>query len=172
MEPTIKKRPAKSPRQALEALQRLCARSEKSSGDALRLMRQWGVEEADRPTVLEALLRDRFIDDRRYAEAYVREKSHLSGWGSYKIRQGLQRKGVAQPLIEEALRQLSPDQGEACLFELLGRKMRTLKPKDRYDLRAKLLRYALSRGYDYATSGEQVDKLLKTENLPCDTFFD
>lgn len=172
MEQPLKSRKTKSPEQALTALQYLCARGEKSSGDAFRLLRGWGVEGQQAEEVVAALLRDRFIDDRRYAEAYVREKSRLSGWGGYKIRQGLMRKGVARPLIEEALRQISPEEGADRLQELLERKLRGVKARDRYDLRTKLIRYALSRGYDFEQVGEQVDRLLKRKDLTCDTFFD
>lgn len=70
----------KTPEQALAALMRLCARAERSEEDARRLMTRWGVAPADRERVLERLRRDRFIDDARYAEAFVREKINLSGW--------------------------------------------------------------------------------------------
>ena len=72
----------KTPEQALAALMRLCARAERSEEDARRLMTRWGVAPADRERVLERLRRDRFIDDARYAEAFVREKINLSGWGA------------------------------------------------------------------------------------------
>lgn len=89
----IRKKRDKTPDEALAALMRLCARAEKSEGDARRLMRGWGVAEKDAEQVLGRLVRDRFIDDSRYAEAFVREKLRLSGWGEYKIRTALQRKG-------------------------------------------------------------------------------
>ena len=72
----------KTPEQALAALMRLCARAERSEEDARRLMTRWGVAPADRERVLERLRRDRFIDDARYAEAFVRDKINLSGWGA------------------------------------------------------------------------------------------
>ena len=78
-----RERRAKTPEQALSTLMRLCARAEKSTGDARRLMRNWGVADADAEKVLDRLLSDRFIDDTRYAEAFVREKLRLSGWGEY-----------------------------------------------------------------------------------------
>ena len=77
---------AKTPEQALAALMRLCARAEKSQDDARRLMRGWGLAEREGEQVLARLVRDRFIDDGRYAEAFVRDKLRLSGWGEYKIR--------------------------------------------------------------------------------------
>ena len=109
----IRKKRDKTPDEALAALMRLCARAEKSEGDARRLMRGWGVAEKDAEQVLGRLVRDRFIDDSRYAEAFVREKLRLSGWGEYKIRTALQRKGVSKERIDAALSQADrPAMGE------------------------------------------------------------
>ena len=109
----LKKKRTKTPDEALASLMRLCARAEKSEGDARRLMRGWGLAERDAQQVLDRLLRDRFIDDNRYAEAFVREKLRLSGWGEYKIRTALQRKGVRKETIDAALSQADrSDMGE------------------------------------------------------------
>ena len=94
-----KERKPKSADEALQGLMRLCSRAEKSSGDALRLMRTWGVAESERGGVLSKLIEMRFIDDERYAEAYCREKVSVSGWGVRKIAQQLRLKGVADDII-------------------------------------------------------------------------
>ena len=82
---------AKSAEEALAGLMRYAARAERSSGDALRLMRRWNVPEADRERILHRLCESGFIDDRRFAAAYVREKSSLAGWGVHKIRDSVPR---------------------------------------------------------------------------------
>ena len=74
--PKIKRE--KTAYEALASLMRLCARAERSSGDALRLMQNWGVSKNEQQEVLQRLINERFIDDRRYAEAFVREKIQLS----------------------------------------------------------------------------------------------
>ncbi|MBQ5893719.1 MAG: RecX family transcriptional regulator, partial [Rikenellaceae bacterium] len=73
MSEEIIKRRTRTADEAYAALARLCARAEKSSGDARRLMRTWGVPESEREGVLQRLLRERFIDDSRYASAFVRD---------------------------------------------------------------------------------------------------
>ncbi len=146
---TIKTVKTKSAEQALVSLQRQCARAEKSSGDAMRLMSRWGVDPAHRGEVLDRLITDKFIDDRRFAEAYVREKLNLSGWGARKIASSLRVKGISTSIIEELLSELDRSKLEERLDDKLSRKVRTVKYKDRYDLRNKLIRYALSLGYDY-----------------------
>ena len=144
----------KTPEQALAALMRLCARAERSEEDARRLMTRWGIAPADRERVLERLRRDRFIDDARYAEAFVREKINLSGWGARKIADALHRKRIARETIERALAAL--DAGTA---------------RERLELKNKLIRYGLAQGYDYEAVRDAADALIATTDDSCDTFF-
>lgn len=160
----------KTPEQALTTLMRLCARAEKSSGDALRLMRTWGVPENARQGILQRLIDQRFIDDARYADAFVREKIRLNGWGTHKIRAALRRKGVAPTLIDTALAACDPAEHAARLRAQLDRKLRTVRYTTSYDLKSKLLRYGLSLGYDYSAVADAVAELVKDTDDTCDTF--
>ena len=69
MTPAPRERKSKTAAQALQSLMRLCSRAEKSTGDARRLMRTWGVPEAEQQEVVDKLVAQRFIDNRLYAEA-------------------------------------------------------------------------------------------------------
>ncbi len=151
----------RTPDEALASLQRLCARAERCTGDALRLMRGWGVAPADARKVLSRLLADRFIDDARYAGAFVREKMNLSGWGAYKIRAALRAKGVADEVIDEALSQMEGCDMASRLDALLARRVRTVKAASPRALREKLLRYALAQGYDFQTARDCVERAVQ-----------
>lgn len=162
MTPQPRERKTKTAQQALQSLMRLAARSEKSTGDALRLMRTWGVPEAEQRGVLEKLIADRYIDNRRYAEAYAREKSRLAGWGERKIAMQLRMKGVERETISAVLAEVLQDDSMAeRLQEKLEKKLRTVKAANDYELRGKLLRYALGLGYDYDMAAEVIEKLTK-----------
>ena len=162
MTPQLRERKTKTAQQALQSLMRLCARSEKSTGDALRLMRTWGVPEAEQRAVLDKLLADRYIDNRRYAEAYTREKSQLSGWGERKIAMQLRLKGVERETISAVLAELMDDDDKReRLREKLQRKLRSTKAANDYELRGKLLRYALGLGYDYDMAADAIDEVVR-----------
>lgn len=151
----------KTAEQALNALMRLCSKAEKSSGDALRLMYRWGVPIAERQGVLDKLVEMRFIDDARYAEAYTREKSQLAGWGARKIAQNLYQKGVSKDIVAKTLAMLESDDQRAMLEKRLQRKLPAIKATTDYERRGKLLRYALSLGYDYDMVISVIDTLLR-----------
>ena len=165
----IRKKKVKTPEQALAALMRLCARAEKSQEDARRLMRGWGLAERDAEGVLAKLVRDRFIDDARYAGAFVRDKLRLSGWGDYKIRTALQRKRIDRALIDAALAEADRSGMDERLRRQLERKARTAKYSTQYELKTKLIRYGLSLGYDYETVVEAASGLV-TDTETCDEF--
>lgn len=157
---SIKPKRSKTPEQALAALMRLAARSEKSSGDAMRLMRNWDVEPSARQSVLQKLIDSKFIDDRRYAEAFVRDKMRFSGWGVFKLRSALHAKGIAAEIVDEVLQSLDRSNMSDRLRDRLERKMRSVKFTSRYDLKSKLMRYGASLGYDFESVTEVVDTLI------------
>ena len=154
----------RTPEQALKALMRLASRAEKSSGDAMRLMAGWGVEPSQRRAVLDKLVGMKFIDDRRYAEAFVRDKMRFSGWGAYKIRTALRGKGIAPEIIDEALSQADGTEMAERLQRALATKMRSVKYSTPYELKNKLLRYGASLGYDFETVAVAVAGIVKAED--------
>ncbi len=152
----------KTAEQAVAALMRYAARAERSSGDAMRLMQRWGVPEADRGKVLDRLTAAGFIDDERFAAAYVREKSEFSGWGIYKIRAGLRNKGIARDTAERAIAALNASSCDEKLEEVMARKLKNIKADTPYDRKSKLIRFGLSRGYEYDAVMETAERLVKT----------
>lgn len=167
----VTRKRSKTPDEALAALMRLAARAEKCASDARRLMRGWGLAQADAERVLARLTRERFIDDARYAGAFVREKLRLSGWGEYKIRTALRRKGIARELIDAALAAADrTDMGQR-LRQQLERKAPTVRHATPYELKTKLIRYGLSLGYDYEAVVEAAAALAPAEDDDtCDIF--
>lgn len=153
----------KTPEQALASLMKLCSKAEKSSGDARRLMYRWGIGKADQDRILAQLTTQKFIDDERYAAAYVREKVRFSGWGTYKIRAALSTKGIARDTIEHAVEGLDDGVMDDRLEKYLRRKRHIIKAASPYDLRSKLMRYGLSLGYDYEKVSDAVEKSVKNE---------
>ena len=135
-------------KKVLERLQRQCARMEYCTSDirrkALKAM-EGDAEAAGR--IVESLLKDRFVDDRRYAAAFAREKSALQGWGAVKIRFLLRGKGVSDEIITEALQEIDADKAASKLDKLAADKYRLLK--DDPQCKLKMLKALLSRGYGY-----------------------
>ncbi len=150
----------KTPEQALRSLMNLCVKAERSEFDVRRLLERWGIAAEERQRIVDTLVRERFVDDRRYAEAYVREKVRFSGWGRFKIRAALRAKRIDESIIEEVLGQVDGASMREKLEHRLQMKMARTKARDEYDLRGKLLRYGAGLGFDTDTVLEVVEYLM------------
>lgn len=126
------------------------------------MMKRWGVADDAARKVLSRLQSERFIDDSRYAETFVRDKLNLSGWGIYKIKSALRAKGVSKEIVEEVANPMleQTDMAER-LEEIMRRRMRTLKYSSAYEAKAKLIRFAAGRGYDLDEAIECASKIVE-----------
>ena len=130
----------------------LCSKQEKCSADILEKLKLWGFEKTDAETVIKKLIDERFIDNRRFAAAFVREKLNINKWGRKKISFMLKSKSIDQDIIDECLEEFASEGYSESLVDLLAKKKRTAKFKDVYDLKIKLLRFGFSRVAICATS--------------------
>ena len=104
-------------------------------------------DEAAAVEVLDSLVEDGFVDDARYAGAFAREKAVLDGWGPVKIRYMLKAKGIGSADIDSALESIDAVAAAEKLDKLLAAKAKSLQGDPQ--ARLKLIKYALSRGYNY-----------------------
>lgn len=144
------------PKKLLERYERQCARMEYCSSDIRRkALKALGGDADAAEKIVASLVKDGFVDDRRYAGAFVREKSALQGWGEAKLRFMLAGKGISRDVIADALTEIDAEKASARLEKLLQAKAHTLEGDPAF--RLKLLQFGLSRGYAY----EEVDAAIR-----------
>ena len=119
----------------------------------------WGELRIAPLRIVAALVEDGYADDRRYAAAFAREKSSITGWGPVKIRMALSAKGISGEMADEALLEIDSGRADAKLEKLLQIKWRTLSEDPQG--RLKLIRFALSRGYDYESVRPIVEEITR-----------
>ena len=144
----------------LNNLRRQCSRREYCSSDIIRKAEK--ALEGDKgkaEKVLKVLVEERYVDDLRYASAYAREKSSISGWGVAKIRYMLSAKSIDKDTISRALEEIDEVRADERLVKLIENKCRSLKDDPQWKI--KVLRFALGRGYSY----EDVSEVLKIMKL-------
>ena len=149
-----------TPQQALERLQARCSRSEMCSGQVRKKLQEWSrknVLAGKEPfpdnviaSILESLVKERYVDDARFAGAYVRDKARFSKWGKGKISYSLRMLGVSGDIISAAIEENGDLFAGDVLEQLLRKKWGQLKKEEPVEAkRAKVLRFALGRGYGY-----------------------
>ena len=136
-------------KKVLERLQRQCSRMECAPADIYRKALSALEDDADAARrVVDSLESDGYLDENRYAAALAREKSSLAGWGPYKIRQALSAKGISRESVDSALKEIDGEKAAGKLASVAAAKFKLLKGDPQ--CRLKLLKFLLSRGYEYS----------------------
>jgi regulatory protein len=133
---------------ALNKAMALCARREYCSGDIRNKLESWGLNSSDVKSIISKLTKEDFINDKRYTEAFVKDKYRHNKWGKVKITAHLKAKNIAFELISTALSSLDDDQYRQMIRETLDSHRKFIKAKNQYDLKGKLLRFGLSKGFE------------------------
>jgi len=125
-----------------------CSHKELCKDDIRKKLSLWGVENDDIEKIIGILIREKFIDENRYASAFVRDKYKYNKWGKVKIAVHLKSKKIPSEIIGTALDSIDHEHYIIFLRGLLEVHRRTVKAKNQMDLKAKLLRFALSKGFE------------------------
>jgi regulatory protein len=140
---------------AIDKMRRLCSRREYCVSDIRsKLMKELEGVSAKVEAALKILISEKYVDDLRYATAFARDKSAISGWGQAKIRYMLSAKGVSRDVIAMALEEVDTCKASDRLLKLLENKYKSLKGDPQW--RLKLLRFAMGRGYSYDEVNEAI----------------
>ena len=134
-----------------------CAESERNVAEVERKLRKWGVDDDDIDSIIDRLKSDDFLNEERYCRAYINDRFRLNHWGRVKIRYELGKRDVDRQYIDAALADIDDDEYIEVLKEVVEAKRRTLKDTDTYSASAKILRYALTRGFE----SDIVSKVIK-----------
>lgn len=144
------KTPAKplSPDQVLDKMAKYCAYQERCVKDVKDKLKTYDIAEEEKNKILDYLLDNRFVNDKRFAKSFVRGKVNQSGWGVNKIRFHLIQKGIDKDIIEEALGQTDEEAYRQRLIEILRAKAKTVKAASDYEKKRKLAAYAMQKGFE------------------------
>ena len=134
-----------------------CAESERNVAEVERKLRKWGVDDDDIDSIIDRLKSEDFLNEERYCKAYINDRFRLNHWGKVKIRYELGKRDVDRQYIDAALADIDDDEYIEVLKEVVEAKRRTLKDTDTYSASAKILRYALTRGFE----SDIVSKVIK-----------
>lgn len=145
----------------LSRLQKLCSKAEYCEADIYRkALKALDGDAQAAAKVLASLKGDRYVDNARYAAAFARDKANFQGWGPVKIRFQLRAKGVSEADITQALQEIEPAKAEEKMAKVLAAKAKTLQGDPQF--RLKLLKFGLTRGYDYDDVEAAVSKIIAT----------
>ncbi len=127
----------------------LCAQAEHCQQEMRDKMRRWGLDETVQNRIIDRLIKERYVDDERYARAFVKDKIRYNKWGRRKVQQALWMKRIDADIQQQVLDEIDEKEYLDVLRPLLKQKRKSIKAESDYELNQKLLRFALSRGFGF-----------------------
>lgn len=168
----------KSEEQALNILSSLCASAEYCSKDIEEKMKRWNMPEEAREKVMDRLISDGFIDDKRYCRAFVHDKITYAKWGRRKLELALYRKGISKDISNPILNTIPNETYIKILKVLINTKIKSVHANSVYERNQKLFRFAVSRGFSpdqiwkCIPEGDEMEVCSMDTNVETDDFTD
>ena len=135
----------------------LCAQAEHCQQEMHDKMRRWELDEIAQNRIVARLVKERYIDDERYARAFVKDKIRYNKWGRRKVQQALWMKRIDADIQQQVLDEIDEKEYLDVLRPLLKQKRKSIKAESDYELNRKLVRFALSRGFDFSIIRQCMD---------------
>jgi len=137
-----------SVKDALRKAALFCAYQERTQQEVRNRLKEWSIWGDDAEEVIAELIQQNYLNEERFAKAFAGGKFRVKGWGRRKIKQHLQQRGISGYNLTQAMNEIAPDDYRATLTDLLDKKRRTLRDDSPLVVKQKLVRYALSKGYE------------------------
>lgn len=135
----------------------LCAQGEHCQYEMTEKMRRWELDETAQARIMEWLVKERYVDDERFARAFIKDKILYNKWGRQKIEQALWQKHIDEDIRRRCLDEVADEEYLAILRPLLKQKRRSTKAQNDYELNQKLMHFALGRGFSYDLIRQCID---------------
>ncbi|MBC7568672.1 MAG: RecX family transcriptional regulator [Spirosoma sp.] len=133
---------------ALQKAASFCAYQERTQQEVRDRLKDWEVWGDDAEEIIAELITQNYLNEERFAKSFAGGKFRVKGWGKRKIQQHLKQRGISGYNLEQAMREIAPDDYRQTLTDLLDKKRRTLRDDNPLVVKQKLIRYAMSRGYE------------------------
>lgn len=136
-----------SEQEVLLRLTSLCSTAEHCSHEMVEKMRRWEIDEDTQARIMEYLVREKYIDDERYARFFAKDKIRYNKWGRRKVEQAMWQKHIDTDIQQRVLDEIDDDEYLVILRPLLKNKRRAVKAANNYEMNMKLIRFAMGRGF-------------------------
>ena len=127
----------------------LCAQAEHCEQEMRDKMKRWEIDETAQNRIIDRLVKERYIDNERYARAFVKDKIRYNKWGMRKVQQALWMKRIDNDIQQRVLDEIDDKEYLDVLRPLLKQKRKSTKAANDYELNQKLVRFALGRGFTF-----------------------
>ena len=161
MKPQTRNSKPETPNSKLDKAMDMCSRREYCRKEVFEKAVAWGCTPAEASQLVDVLVEQNFIDERRYTEAFVKDKLRLNKWGRVKIGYMLRRQNIDKSLITEVFSEIDETEYRQIFVAALLKKYTSIRRKDNIlEVKAILFRFVTSRGLEPDIADEEISKFI------------
>jgi regulatory protein len=134
--------------------------SQKTRRQLADLLAERGVTVDISIRVLDRFEEVRLIDDKQYAEVWVRSRHANRGLARRVLRQELLQKGVDEDYVEEAVAQIDDEDELTRAYQFAKQKLRSMGRLDDAAKRRRLFGALVRRGYESSTASRAINDVI------------
>ncbi len=142
--------------------ERYCSGAEHCCLEVRQMLERRKAESADIERIIKYLIKEGYIDESRYAAAFVHDKVRFAKWGRAKIAQALWQKRIPTCVTDAAMASIDEDEYMAALKDVVTSRYRQIKGDTEYERKIKTMKSVCSRGYEPAL----VHRVLSMSDTP------
>ena len=142
-----------------------CSRREYCCKDAFDKAVSWGCTPAEARELVDFLVEQKFVDERRYTEAFVRDKLRFNKWGRVKIACMLRSQNIGKDIVSDIFSEIDETEYQQILIGELQKKYRSIRRGNAFEISGKLFRFAASKGFEPETINELIFKMMKNDDF-------
>jgi len=140
---------------------RYCSYQERAHSEVEQKLYTYNLHFNQVQEVLAWLITENYLNEERFAIAFAGGRFRLKQWGKIKIRQHLLRKKVSEYSINTALNLLDEEDYQQTLISLINRKSETTVAKSKLELRNKVGRSLITKGFEPEIVWQQIRTIIE-----------
>lgn len=134
--------------EAKQRISKYCAYQERCHQEVRDKLYGFGLNRDDVEYVIYELIQNDFLNEERFAIAFVRGKFNYKKWGRLKIERELVARKISVYCIRKGMKEISNDAYRTTVFDLLEKKLASLTDDNDYIERNKAAQYMIRKGYE------------------------
>ncbi|MFC0184437.1 regulatory protein [Pseudarcicella hirudinis] len=149
-------------KEALKKAANFCAYQERTHHEVKEKLMEVGVYGDDSEEIVVWLIENNYLNEERFAKVFAGSKFRQKHWGRLKIRQELKLRKLSEYCIKAGMAEINDEDYMDTLLKIIDKKAHSLKGENPMMLKQKLVRYALSKGFENDLVWQTVNEILKS----------
>ncbi len=148
-------------KEALIKAANFCAYQERTHKEVRNKLYELEVSGDESEAIITWLIENNYLNEERFARLFAGSKFRQKKWGRIKIRQELKMRGVSDHCLKAGMSEIDGDDYMVTLQEVIEKKSKDIKDSNKLIIKQKLVKFALSRGFENDLVFDEVSRFLK-----------